>query len=191
MSELTTKDITEYLKNAMELESSIYRQERAIESAKQSIKDKKGRNYNDMCNRNQNKEKRMPKKKELAKPEDSRSSRKFSPVTLAKESVRADIFYTVISIIIIILGFVFKVQLMKVIGLIAIICFLGRLFINRKKVTDCVLKEQQLDIEYEQKIAEYEKQLDINEQEYKKALEVYEQAENQAKTEYEEVQEYN
>ena len=181
MSELTTKDITEYLKNAMELESSIYRQERAIESAKQSIKDKKGRNYNDMCNRNQNKEKRMPKKKELAKPEDSRSSRKFSPVTLAKESVRADIFYTVISIIIIILGFVFKVQLMKVIGLIAIICFLGRLFINRKKVTDCVLKEQQLDIEYEQKIAEYEKQLDINEQEYKKALEVYEQAENQAK----------
>ena len=112
MSELTTKDITEYLKNAMELESSIYRQERAIESAKQSIKDKKGRNYNDMCNRNQNKEKRMPKKKELAKPEDSRSSRKFSPVTLAKESVRADIFYTVISIIIIILGFVFKVQLM-------------------------------------------------------------------------------
>lgn len=48
MSELTTKDITEYLKNAMELESSIYRQERAIESAKQSIKDKKGRNYNDM-----------------------------------------------------------------------------------------------------------------------------------------------
>lgn len=108
MSELTTKDITEYLKNAMELESSIYRQERAIESAKQSIKDKKGRNYNDMCNRNQNKEKRMPKKKELAKPEDSRSSRKFSPVTLAKESVRADIFYTVISIIIIILGFIFQ-----------------------------------------------------------------------------------
>lgn len=189
MNELTTKDMTEYLKNAIELESSIYKQEKAIESAKESIRDKKRRNSSDMYDRKKNIEKLMPKKKELAKPEDSRSSRKFSPVTLAKESVRADIVYTVISIIIIILGFVFKVQLMKVIGLIAIICFLGRLFINRKKVADCVLKEQQLDIEYEQKIAEYKKQLDINEQEYKKALEVYEQAEKQAKAEYEEAQE--
>ena len=41
MSELTTKDMTEYLKNAMELESSIYRQERAIIAAKNSIEHKR------------------------------------------------------------------------------------------------------------------------------------------------------
>ena len=38
MNELTTQDMTEYLKNAMELEVSIYRQKKAIQEGDSELK---------------------------------------------------------------------------------------------------------------------------------------------------------
>ena len=63
MKELTTKDITEYLKNAMELESSIYKQERAIIAAKNSIEHKRVEKSNEEFYRKKYKERHIPKKK--------------------------------------------------------------------------------------------------------------------------------
>ena len=195
MSELTTKDMTEYLKNAMELESSIYRQERAIIAAKNSIEHKRIEKSNEEYDRNKYKERRIPKRKEIVKPENPKDARQYNPLERTKGSIGICKFLIVMGIIFFLEGRYFKNEgigigtPLIVLGVIISVIALYRMIVYKSQIKNLEIQETRLDAEYKQKIEEYEKQLAINEQEYKKALEVYEQTEKQAESEYEEAKE--
>ena len=195
MNELTTKDITEYLKNAMELESSIYRQERAIITAKNSIEHKRIEKSNEEYYRNKYKERRIPKKKEIVKPENPKDARQYNPLERTNESIRICKFLIVMGIIFFLEGRYFKNEgigigtPLIVLGVITSVIALYRIMVYKSRTKNLEIQETRLDAEYKQKIEEYEKQLAINEQEYKKEFQLYEQTEKQAEAEYEEAKE--
>lgn len=194
MKELTTKDITEYLKNAMELESSIYSQVGAISAAKNEIEYKRIKKSNEEVSRKKYKERRTPKpkKKEIVKPENPKDTRPYNPLVVTKETIGICKFCIVLGIIIFLIGRYFKNEGIGigtpfiVLGVIISVIALYWLIVLKSRIKNLEIQEKRLDAEYKQKIEEYEKQLAINEQEYKKELELYEQAEKQAETEYEE-----
>lgn len=192
MKELTTKDITEYLKNAMELESSIYKQERAIIAAKNSIEHKRVEKSNEEFYRKKYKERHIPKKKEIVKPENPKDARQYSPLDAKKGAIRLCIFLIVMGIIIFLEGRYFKNEgigigtPLIVLGVITSVIALYKMIVFKSQIKNLEIQETRLDAEYKQNIEEYEKQLAINEQEYKKEFELYEQAEKQAEAEYEE-----
>lgn len=177
MKELTTKDMTEYLKNVMELESSIYCQEETIQNMKLVYRNKVIEQSNKLFYL---KEKPIIKKKEIAKPENPKDTRLYNPVEAEKSAHKNQLRFSMIGIIPVLIGICIHKRFVIGIGLFIIVFYLILAKISKSKISQLEAKELRLDLEYESKIAEYEQQVAVNEQEYETKLKEREQTEKQA-----------
>lgn len=152
MNELTTKDMTEYLKNAMKLESSIYRQKQAIEAEEQKLK------Y------------AIPQKKEAIPPYKRKLNEPQKPTGSSKTMTFWGIFC---GIVFLVFGFVTIVSWLKsdsifFLSLGVISAFLAiSLFCSVKKIKSDYE-------EYKKAYHNYESEMEKNEKDYKDRLEKYE-----------------
>lgn len=146
MNELTTKDMTEYLKNAMKLESSIYRQKQAIEAEEQKLK----------YAIPQKKEARPPYKRKLNEPQKPTGSSKTMTFWGIVFSVFG--FFTIVS----------KFDSILFVSLGVTSALLGISLL-------CSVKKIKSDYEeYKKAYHNYESEMEKNEKDYKDRLEKYE-----------------
>lgn len=217
MKELSTKDMTAYLKCIIDLESSIYCQRQARANIRAIYE-----NERDAKKRNLIAKKNSPIKKreieEIIKPEDPRTTRTISPVEAARinshDTPKVLVFLGICSILMGLgMRLFFKLLLVDEIsslgtflgtfllvmcwGLAAvcIVCALYLVVTGNDKIKKAEAEEQRLDAEYErtmkeyeQKMKEYERLVAINEQEYENEVKQREQAIKQAELELEEAE---
>ena len=158
MNELTTKDMTEYLKNAMKLESSIYRQKQAIEAEEQKLKYAK------------------PQKKEAIPPDKRKLNEPQKPTGSSKTM-------TFWGIVFLVFGFFTIVS--KFDSILFVYLGVGSAFLGISLL--CSVKKIKSDYEeYKKAYHNYESKMEENEKDYKDRLEKYEVKRVKVEEEYNE-----
>lgn len=150
MNELTTKDMTEYLKNAMELEASIYRQKEAIWKGNSEL------------------ERTIPKKRTAVKPYMKKAvePKKIEKVGMALV-VKRFIWFSIPGFFIMLCGALPESEYLIGLGIvfeIFMICFLFSILTKEKSAYE----------EYKRQYHTYELEMQDNEKVYKEKLEKYE-----------------
>lgn len=179
MKELTTKDITEYLKNVMELEASIYRQKEAISVGRRELQ----------CLTPKKKYVSRPYKTNLKKPDESK-------LNLAKKNMKTA---QIIAPICIIVGLIVFVAIFRFSVIFALIYFiigvgyplLGWRLNKVQYKTECTNYEHELqdyqqklkenEENYQKKLADYQNELELAEEEYTIQINSNETAQNALK----------
>lgn len=160
MNELTTKDMTEYLKNAMKLESSIYRQKQAIEAEEQKLK------Y------------AIPQKKEAIPPDKRKLNEPQKPTGSSKTM-------TFWGIVFLVFGFFSIISWLKSDSLLSLYLCVISAFLGISLL--CSVKKIKSDYEeYKKAYHNYESKMEENEKDYKDRLEKYEVKRVKVEEEYNE-----
>ena len=150
MKELTTRDMTEYLKNAMEMESSVYRQKEAICNGEQELRFAAPR-INSV---------QKPYKHTIREPYKSKSVKQWE-TPAGKIVVIISIPVVLVSIVITIL---LRSALVALEAFLLLICLIGWSQ-TRSEV-----------VQYKKEYHDYEKKVQENEKEYEAQMEDYKKA---------------
>ena len=179
MKELTTKDMTEYLKNVMLQESSVYRQNEIVHDAQSMLEE----------NRPFEKHIEKPKKKKIKGPESYNVSELKQSIKDAEAGAEKNgsfkIFGLIAGILATALGFkLLTVEDVEFFGGFIFFCGIAMLVsarscrkeaeYYRKQAEEYTNKVEQKKLEYNRQLEEYKQQVADNENKYKKDLDAYE-----------------